>query len=211
MCAVPFLLLAAGCSEDPDEEIQALGEEYELYVQTALEPQQVAGDIDELDRESAESLFEYISSSLEESSPYGDSDVPVESELREPAEPHSSGGTHLAPNAEYADEDDEFPAFSRNVSFDYQLQEDTDTITPETIYIQDMEAELTGTISGAEWQDHHVTADFDNEAGELIFFTEGVWNIHFLYEGEEVFAEITDNWFVHFDPEEILEFLPETS
>ncbi|MFC4737202.1 hypothetical protein ACFO4L_11435 [Bacillus daqingensis] len=206
--SVILIFFAAGCSDNPAEDMQALGEEYGIDLSTGSQQQTGIGDTDEIDRDQADMLFQYISSSLEEGSPY-EGDVPIESELTEPAEPYNAGGTHLAQNADYAEEDDEFAAFSRNVSFDYQLQEDTETITPDTIYIEDMEAELSGTLPGASWDDYFVSADFDADTGEFIFFTEGVWNIHFEYEGEEMYAAIPDTWFVHFDPDEILDSLPD--
>jgi hypothetical protein len=164
-----------------------------------------SGEMAELDEEGAERLFQYISDALEDGTEEGDSDVAITPELEEPVNDPGTGGTQSVslegvPSGEYAD-------FNRVVSFSYDLEQGAEEIAPDTINMDQLGAFSAG-MPGFNWEEIHTSAHYDEDTGEVEFYTSGQWEINFLYKGEEVQFSVSDDWFVPLDPEEILEDVP---
>jgi hypothetical protein len=179
--------------------------EYGLNVHLQEETNKESGEMAELDEEGAETLFQYISGSLEDGTEEGDSDVAFTPELEEPVDDPGTGGTHSVslegvPSGEYAD-------FNRVVSFSYELEQGAEKIAPDTIGMDQLGAFSAG-MPGFKWEEIHTSAHYHEETGEVEFYTSGEWDIHFLYKGTEVQFSVSDDWFAPLDPEEIFEDLP---
>jgi hypothetical protein len=197
--------LLAGCSEAPAEEIEELASEYGLEIQAAGETSVESGEIAELDEDEAGRLFQHISGALDDGTAADDRDVRFTPELEEPVEERGTAGVHTAFLKEINEGDSS--GFERTIHFSYELEQGAEEITPDTIGMEDLTAVATG-IPGFEWEEVRTNAHYDEETGEIEFYTTGKWVLHFLYEGAEVHYSFFDDWFVPLDTEEILEGLP---
>lgn len=159
----------------------------------------------DLDEDGAEQLFQYIASALEDGTEEGDSDVPFTPELEEPVDDSGTGGVETITRQEHVSEEDH--RFERHISFSYELEQGAEEVTPDLIQIIDPNAYSTG-MPGFNWVDRGTSGNYDEETGEVEFYTNGEWEIHFLYKGEEVHFTVLDDWFMTLDPQGILDDVP---
>jgi hypothetical protein len=189
------------CSTSAEKEIKELGSGYGLDVDTVSETKAENERLTVLNLRSAERLFQYISHSLEEEN-YNDAySIEKHDKLDEPVEDVQKSGSHRASNAVYTEQGEMFAEFSRNIRVDYEAE-----ITephPDYLHLKNMEAAASG-MPGFEWSENNTACGFIEDTGEIIIYTDGKWKIHFVYEEEEVYFEVEDNWYVAFTPEQMM-------
>ncbi|GAK00214.1 hypothetical protein JCM19055_3294 [Geomicrobium sp. JCM 19055] len=197
LSSIAAFILLTGCS-NATEEIEELGEKYGLTLVVMEDTLLGSDDMVELDYDEAEELMQYIRQSLDEGPQQGDGDVAIEPKLKEPISEAGDSSTHTS----YLDE--HLPDLERSVQFNYTLQQGAESITPTTIELSELHSSASG-LPGVNWVHVNTSASFDDNTEEVSFYTSGNWEVHFLYEGNEVWMEVPDDWIVPLQSEELLE------
>ncbi|EZH64855.1 hypothetical protein DH09_20290 [Bacillaceae bacterium JMAK1] len=203
MLSIAGFFLLAGCS-NANEEIRELGEEYELTLVVMEDTMLGSDDLVELDYDESEELLQYIRHSLDDGPQQGDRDVAIEPKLKEPVEEAGVASSHTSYLDEMSEDEGHQSGFNRNVHFNYTLQQGADSITPSTLELSELHSYASG-MPGVDWIHANTSASFDENTEEVSFYTTGQWEVHFLYEGNEIWMEVPDDWIVPLQSEEILE------
>ncbi len=197
-------MLMTGCTSSAEQEIKELGSGYGLDVQTVDGTTTEDERLTVLNLRSAERLFQYIRQSLEEEN-YSDTySIEKHEILDKPVEDVKTSGSYRASNAVYTEQGEMFAEFSRNIRLDYEAETENTDPRPQDLYLTNMEAAATG-MPGFEWSEYSTACGFIDDTGEIIVFTDGKWKIHFMYEEEEVYFEVEDDWYVAFTPEQMMD------
>lgn len=155
-----------------------------------------------LNRQSIERLFQYIRQSLEEED-MEMTEGEAETEILQPVEEPDVSGTHRESIAVYTEEGETFAEFSRDIRLDYEIQDEAADLGPKTLHLKNIETASSG-MPGFHWVEQKTVPDFQEDSGDIVIYTDGIWEVHFLYQEEEVYFEVEDRWHVQFSPDDLI-------
>ncbi|QKS72488.1 hypothetical protein FLK61_38340 [Paenalkalicoccus suaedae] len=201
--SVALFLPLVACSS-PEEDIEALGEEYDISYSPVGESTDLGEDAPVLTYEEVEELFATLRMSIDDGSVDPENfGVTTTPELREPVSASDSSGAHTASIEEFY-EGEETTYFGRHVSFVYEIEDPEGDFTAENIELSDISSYPSSRGMSLEWTENVLAEFYNEESGEIIFHASGEWFAHFIYDDQEYTVLELDAWEIPLDLEELL-------